>query len=1665
MQPPLSFMLLLLFASYPYAVAESSDGFDILNDLIDGDELVGGIHARDSVDLLAVRKTLEDIPFPALDKTLDLGFATLSFVLQPKCSALSQDFGVDFKTSADTDSCISAILNQTFSVKDVANLAGFDVGSVTSKIPSFLGITKEKVEGISVKGLALKYKLVGNSLKVKAACIIFGLWDISLGIAGLRISTPQIALTSDGAFDIRGVFGVTGKSVDVGFGVNGNWKAPLGGLVFKLSPSFTLQQFADSYGIGVLLTPFKLPGLEAIGSLQVSSIELTTSEDGTSFATGTFVVNMAVIDLGLVTAKEISVTFSVDDPFTDSRRVTAVNMPAKYNIFKLEQLAFDATLTYQACPYTVELQQTFADSFTVSNPFGIAGLSFQPLFLNYKVWRGNRSAIPPPPSTKSPTTLVVVSSTPTNSPTQAPTVNHVSDLVKKLQEPPATKTTAPPTVKGQCDDNLQAKNQDITLRARVSFGDIFGPLKPYMPTSVEGELAMKRTDGKSDGYSISATVDMASMAAIGPLRLADWGIVYETDGKAYTLTGSIHVILSISGQLHIYASVGWDSAAKTLTLTWDSKARGDDDYLQIIPGAGLADIVLKCVIDTQGKLLKELSFSGTFRTKEAKLGPLSDAIAALDGIRSALIFKMLDATSYSFRIEIGGKINVKSDAVEVLNSGMYFEIGGKIPDFQVGGFVELKLKVGGDATNYPIVYVGIGFELLAARLVLEGGLKGSNPNDPALCWQKAFGVKGLAVCDVKILLGITAVFPFLTKFSFQGAIKIGSPTAPAFTFLIGIHVDLQKPTENCFIGQLNSTLTVTQLVEVGLGLVGIKITMPTIPVIRLNSITIKVAARDMEIAGIKFSKGMSFDADFVFLGVAIKAGFGISETSIYAYFSSTRLAMLDPVLVLCKDSACRPEEGPSFEFRVSWGGTPTLLVKLDAFINFIGITMGVKIYITYSDWINFRAEFYLRPMDLLGGVIKISDAVAKSGNAVRTNGPQPSEFAGGPYAIFDSKALSIDVSGSVCVLFSCSSIIVQVSKEKLYFQQSSTFLGFPFAISVWANFGSLPLKFGTKWEAGSEGTSIKTTIRDRVNSKLDELKKSGEGAIKDAQNKLQSAKDKVNNICEEVADLELLEKIVRAHKATRGRKLLAMRGSESSDATLVDGLLSDTVTTGDKETNLIQAKAGSRTKWHTHWPHRHHIHIPHRWHVHLPVPTPQEIWEAAQAAARAAAKLACDGLKATANLALTVAQKFLDGVLLANSAAFAVMKAITSAVTAVLLVDYVSIEAELSSNILQSYVAGKLQFTIGGKQYSFAANINLSDLGSIVTDIFNKVVDYFKSLFPVEEATAMLQQQHYSSEAMAAVFRPENLFLVQMKLGHFNKAGARSALRAHGNDPDAADPLPEEIVDALNKQLGAMEDSNHNQDHVNDFVADEDDTEVFDPTADEKNAEMRAEHNAEIARQLAELTEQFDVLNNAIAEAQETFLIQQKAKREQLIQEAKAKLRNRKGLSSKPPATRNEAAAVYTDSAYERLLQRLENIKNDATSTALIEAKWGAVGAGVGAVVDGVKAVGSAAVGIFNSGICKICMNQLAGLFFSPVTAGSQALCAVPSAAVAGIITGSLVGADFGVLGTATGLLLQKACSDAISDKALTWTKMKTYGTQFSVQFCNFATLCKDGKE
>ena len=161
------------------------------------------------------------------------------------------------------------------------------------------------------------------------------------------------------------------------------------------------------------------------------------------------------------------------------------------------------------------------------------------------------------------------------------------------------------------------------------------------------------------------------------------------------------------------------------------------------------------------------------------------------------------------------------------------------------------------------------------------------------------------------------------------------------------------------------------------------------------------------------------------------------------------------------------------------------------------------------------------------------------------------------------------------------------------------------------------------------------------------------------------------------------------------------------------------------------------------------VHIPHNHHIHL---TAQQV---------------CDALKAPLLLVLQAAQSFLKGVLAANAAAFACMKALASAA---LSLDYAKIECVLSTNVLSSSVAASLKFTISGKQFAFDSTINLSDLTSIIGDVYNKAVDYLKQLFPVEEQATRLVQQGYSADALTDLLQPENVYLLQAKLGNRNKA-------------------------------------------------------------------------------------------------------------------------------------------------------------------------------------------------------------------------------------------------------------------------------------------------------
>jgi hypothetical protein len=908
--------------------------------------------------------------------------------------------GAAFKNASVEDKCLSAKATITFQA--IADLAGFDIGTISAALPKFLGFTKEKIASTAIHSIAVKFKFDGNKPVFSAIAFNVTIWNITLpAVAGVavQLTSTTLKFVSDGEFGLNGMLGVAGTEVAIPYQTSGSWQTPAKSLTIACQPpaNVNLGLFANVFGISVLLTPIKLVGFEGIANLYVSSLEIKTSEDGTNFTYAKVSVSMpGNVVFSLVQAQDPTVDFEVQWPFASANRtLTSVSLKSHFTVLNLPSFGFDGTAEYVLDPPSLTLTQTFGETFVITNPLGVTGLSFTPVGTSLKIYKKN--------------------------------------------------STAPQQV-------------DVTASAVLDFKSMFGPISNYFPTKISGEMTQTHTDGVvPDNYAFNAKMLMSG-CVLGPVTLLDWSVGFKTDGKNFTLSGSLHATINIGALLDVTVTAEFVTSTKILTLTWAAPQSGTNDWIEILPGAGLGNTKLTTVIDTNKMMLNSVSFQGTFVTKEAKLGPLSDVLAALNNIQCTLTYKLISTIppASSFRVELalvgGSKMNLKSDVIDVTKAAVYIEIGGTVPNFIFGGSITMRVKVGSDATNYPLVTVGLEFQVVGLRLNLYGAISGEN--DPQGCWRKAFSVTGLNICDVKVSIGLTAIAPWLQAFSFQGAIKIGDPAAPKYTFLVYIAVDLAAPTKNSFIGSFNGTLGIKDLVSMGLTMVNINADLSAFPnIFTLNAIMIKIASEDIIVAGQEFKKGFAFAADFMIFGVTVKAALSISDKDITASFSSTRLAMLDPVLVLCKDAKCLAGEGPTFNFAVQWAKMPpTLLVQLDAYVSILGVAFGVHIYVSYSDWINFRAEFYLMPMSLCYGAFTLGQADSLTSSSAVNSKPSgvipTGVFAGGPYAVFDTKALYIYINAKMTLLGSVTSVEVRLSKSDFYVSTSSVFLGFPFTTTL-----------------------------------------------------------------------------------------------------------------------------------------------------------------------------------------------------------------------------------------------------------------------------------------------------------------------------------------------------------------------------------------------------------------------------------------------------------------------------------------------------------------------------------------------------------------------------------------------------------------------------------------
>ena len=405
--------------------------------------------------------------------------------------------------------------------------------------------------------------------------------------------------------------------------------------------------------------------------------------------------------------------------------------------------------------------------------------------------------------------------------------------------------------------------------------------------------------------------------------------------------------------------------------------------------------------------------------------------------------------------------------------------------------------------------------------------------------------------------------------------------------------------------------------------------------------------------------------------------------------------------------------------------------------------------------------------------------------------------------------------------------------RRFYFQYMFVFLGMPFTTTVWATFGQIPWTFAIRFEAGSERTSLRTTLHDRVYAELEASKNAAERAIKGVQDDISWAQGEVNKFnCEEEAllNVEFLQARIAANDAKHRRRLARepplakpgrrkllsvgsdVEGVDSTSSAAVDSALAELFRSSPSLVNPFSKPAEPRVNskalvQHGLFPRNRND------------DEEEALLEDALTARQAenygfvgnvvggvgtvvggvvdtvkenivdpVVSIGCEVLKAAAVGVLELYKKSLDLVIWANKVGYAVMKGLAGLA---LIVDYAKLEAGLSTNVLSSYISATLRFTFGtgfgrSPPFKFDLYINLGDLGKTVKAVFEECINWLTSRFKAEEAIAMLQQKDYSPEAMTWLSEPGNRTVFPVTEDALND----DALKQEFNAAEAAASLP-----------------------------------------------------------------------------------------------------------------------------------------------------------------------------------------------------------------------------------------------------------------------------------
>ena len=135
---------------------------------------------------------------------------------------------------------------------------------------------------------------------------------------------------------------------------------------------------------------------------------------------------------------------------------------------------------------------------------------------------------------------------------------------------------------------------------------------------------------------------------------------------------------------------------------------------------------------------------------------------------------------------------------------------------------------------------------------------------------------------------------------------------------------------------------------------------PSAPAFALKKLIIQIAASDMVIGNMVFDAGFTFHTEFILFGITIKAKLSVSYLGFHAHFSTTRIQFLS-TLRLCKNRACKREEGPMMDIKMKVL-PPMFRIEAAFFADILGFKFGASLTILWKNIVDFEASFTAEPV-------------------------------------------------------------------------------------------------------------------------------------------------------------------------------------------------------------------------------------------------------------------------------------------------------------------------------------------------------------------------------------------------------------------------------------------------------------------------------------------------------------------------------------------------------------------------------------------------------------------------------------------------------------------------------------------------------------------------------